>query len=87
MGPIFATRRSDGDDDENVLPELLAYLIVGFSASVCVAAPELTIQVQDYVPMPITDGAAGKGMNALYLSRVNFLYEEPGRNRHQTLRQ
>jgi hypothetical protein len=61
----------------------IAYLAVGFSASVCVAAPELTIQVQDYATMPITDTAAGKGMNAVYLSRVNFLYEEPGRNRHR----
>src|SRR5882672_8873261 len=61
----------------------IAYLTVGFSASVCVAAPELTIQIQDYASMPITDTAAGKGMNAVYLSRVNFLYEEPGRNRHR----
>src|ERR1700675_508794 len=61
----------------------IAYLVVGFSASVCVAAPELTIQVEDYATMPITDAAAGKGMNAEYLSRVNFLHEEPGRNRHR----
>jgi hypothetical protein len=33
--------------------------------------------------MPITDAATGKGMNAVYLSRVNFLHEEPGRNRHR----
>ena len=39
---------------------------------------ELTIQVQDYATMPITDVAAGKGMNSVYLSRVNFLHEEPG---------
>jgi hypothetical protein len=61
----------------------MAYLAVGFSATGCFAAPELTIQVQDYATMPITDTAAGKGMNAVYLSRVNFLYEEPGRNRHR----
>src|SRR5271170_3558917 len=61
----------------------IAYLVVGFSASVCLAAPELTIQVQDYATMPITDTAAGKGMNAVYVSRVNFLREEPGGHRHR----
>jgi hypothetical protein len=57
--------------------------MVTFCASVCGAAPPLTIQIQDYATMPITDVAAGKGMNAVYLSRVNFLYEEPGRNGHR----
>jgi hypothetical protein len=60
-----------------------AYLIVVFGASLCLAAPQLTIRVQDYATMPITNVAAGKGMNAVYLSRVNFLHEEPGRNRHR----
>jgi hypothetical protein len=61
----------------------VVHLIVGLCASVCVAAPELNIQVEDYATMPITSAGAGNGMNAVYLSRVNFLYEEPGRNRHR----
>lgn len=60
---------------------LAASLVVAFYASSGVAAPRLTIQVKDYATMPITDVAAGKGMNSVYLSRVNFLREEPGRNR------
>ncbi len=68
---------------KNFYRKCLASLIVGVSAPVCVAAPELTIQVQDYATMPITDAAAGNGMNAVYLSRVNFLHEEPARDRHR----
>ena len=34
----------------------VVYLMVAFSASACAAVPELTIQVQDYATMPITDG-------------------------------
>src|SRR5258707_4153491 len=60
-----------------------ACLIVASSVSLCAAASQLTIQVEDYATMPITDAAAGNGMNAVYLSRVNFLHEEPGRNRHR----
>ncbi len=60
-----------------------AYLIVVFCASPCLAAQQLTIRVQDYATMPITNLAAGNGMNVVYLSRVNFLHEEPGRNRHR----
>jgi hypothetical protein len=45
------------------------------------AAQQLTIQVKDYAAMPITDAASGIGGNSVYLSRVNFLREEPGGKR------
>jgi hypothetical protein len=60
-----------------------AYLIAAFYTSLGAAAQQLTIQVKDYATMPITDFAAGKGMNAVYFSRVNFLHQEPARNRHR----
>src|SRR5580698_10058422 len=59
----------------------LPYLILALHASV--AAAQFAIQVKDYATMPITGVPAGKGVNAPYLSRVNFLREEPGVNRHR----
>jgi hypothetical protein len=59
------------------------YLILALHASLCAAATQLTIQVKDYATMPVTGVPAGKGMNVPYLSRVNFLREEPGVNRHR----
>jgi len=45
------------------------------------AAPELTIEIEDYVTMPVTGAVDGTGNNASLLSRVNFLREEPGGSR------
>ena len=59
------------------------YLIVAFHASLCAAAPQLTIQISDYATMPLTGAVEGKNSNTAYLSRVNFLREEPGENRHR----
>jgi Glucose / Sorbosone dehydrogenase len=61
----------------------VAYLILALHASLCAAASQFTIQVKDYAAMPITGVPTGKGVNAPYLSRVNFLREEPGVNRHR----
>src|SRR5277367_3649532 len=61
----------------------LPYLILALHASVSAAAAQFTIQVKDYAAMPITGVPAGKSVNAPYLSRVNFLREEPGVNRHR----
>src|ERR1700761_2077345 len=45
------------------------------------AGQQLTIQVKDYATMPVTDKALGTAANSVYLSRVNFLREEPGGKR------
>jgi len=42
------------------------------------ASAQMTIEIKDYVTMPITGLADGKGNNEVLLSRVNGLREEPG---------
>jgi hypothetical protein len=42
------------------------------------AAPQLTIEIQDYATMPITGAVDGTSNSASLLARVNFLREEPG---------
>ena len=42
------------------------------------ADPQLTIEVKDYVSMPMTGAVLGKGTNEMLLARVNALREEPG---------
>jgi hypothetical protein len=54
---------------------------VALFASLSAAAQQLTIQLRDYATMPVTDHAPGVGGNSVYLSRVNFLREEPGGKR------
>jgi hypothetical protein len=54
------------------------YLFVAIHAFLFAATPQLTIQIQDYAAMPVTGLKDIKSMNAPYLSRVNFLREEPG---------
>jgi Glucose / Sorbosone dehydrogenase len=58
-------------------------VLLAVCASLSTPAQQLTIQVKDYVAMPNTGPSAGKGMNSVYLSRVNFLREEPGGKRHR----
>src|SRR6202022_952625 len=41
-------------------------------------AQQLTIEVKDYVTMPMTGLVQGKGSNEVLLARVNALREEPG---------
>jgi hypothetical protein len=42
------------------------------------AAPELTIEIKDYAPMPVTGLVDGTGNSAGLLARINFFREEPG---------
>ena len=42
------------------------------------ASPNLTLELQDYVAMPITGRLDGKGQNDGMLARINSLREEPG---------
>ncbi len=46
-------------------------------------SPEITIEVKDYVTMPMTGAVDGAGQVMRLLSRVNFLREEPGNPRHR----
>jgi hypothetical protein len=64
------------------LVALCASLSAASSDARSAAAQQLTIQVKDYAAMPIT-GLTGKGANTVYVSRVNFLREEPGGHRHR----
>jgi hypothetical protein len=57
--------------------------MVAVHASLCVAAQQITIQIKDYAAMPVTGLTDSKSMNVPYLSRVNFLREEPGVNRRR----
>ena len=41
-------------------------------------APEITIEIRDYVTMPMTGAVDGKGQIMGLLARVNFMREEPG---------
>jgi hypothetical protein len=42
------------------------------------AMPDLTLEIADYVAMPITGLVDGKGQTDGMLARVNSLREEPG---------
>ena len=53
-----------------------ALLLVGRPAAA--SAQQLTIEVKDYVTMPMTGVVQGKGTNEMLLARVNALREEPG---------
>lgn len=62
---------------------LIPCFMVAIHAALWAAAPQLTIQIKDYATMPLTGQGEGKSMNLPYLSRVNFLREEPGKDRHR----
>jgi hypothetical protein len=57
---------------------------VAFAASVCVRCviaappPQLTLEIEDYVQVPVTGLVDGKASNELLLARVNTLREEVG---------
>lgn len=56
-----------------------AFLIVSVQALTAAALPtDLTLQIKDYMAMPITGVVQGTGNNAPLLARINFLREEPG---------
>jgi len=55
--------------------------LLAFAASVCCVPPasaQLTLEVKDYVEVPMTGLVDGKGSNELLLARVNTLREEVG---------
>ncbi len=58
-------------------------LIVAVQVSLYAAAQQITIRVKDYAAMPVTGLTDSKSANSAYLSRVNFLREEPGVNRRR----
>jgi Glucose / Sorbosone dehydrogenase len=61
-----------------------AWLVVAMSlASVTPARAQAILEVEDYLPMPMTGLIDGKGSNELLLSRVNTLREEAGGARRQ----
>src|SRR5438128_2180386 len=55
--------------------------LLALAASVCGTPPasaQLTLEVKDYVEVPMTGLVDGKGSNELLLARVNALREEIG---------
>jgi Glucose / Sorbosone dehydrogenase len=55
-----------------------SFLLLTLCGIAYAAAPEITIEVRDYVRMPMTGAVDGTGQVMSLLSRVNFLREEPG---------
>jgi len=51
---------------------------VVFGSAAATANAQLTIEIKDYVTMPMTGLVDGKGSNDALLARVNTLREEPG---------
>jgi hypothetical protein len=47
------------------------------------ASPDLTIEIKDYVAIPITGAVDGPGNSAGLLARIKFLREEPGGGRRR----
>src|SRR5579862_7673438 len=46
-------------------------------------SPDITIEIKDYVSMPMTGAVDGAGQVMSLLARVNFLREEPGSSRQR----
>src|SRR5215470_16384630 len=64
------------------MPKNALHLAI-FAAAIFAFAPananaQLTIEIQDYVTMPMTGLVDGKGSNDSLLARVNGIREEPG---------
>jgi Glucose / Sorbosone dehydrogenase len=53
------------------------------AAAILQAAPDLTIELRDYLQLPMTGHVDGKGQIQGLLARVNFIREEPGPDRHR----
>src|SRR5438094_5482320 len=51
---------------------------VGLPALLAAATPGVTLEIKDYVEMPITGRLDGRGQTDGLLARVNSLREEPG---------
>src|SRR6185436_5404558 len=52
--------------------------VAGGSFRVTQAADPLTLEIRDYVQLPITGKVDSRGTNDTMLARVNGLHEEPG---------
>ncbi|HVY93642.1 MAG TPA: PQQ-dependent sugar dehydrogenase [Bryobacteraceae bacterium] len=50
------------------------------AAATAASAPDLTLEIRDYVTMPMTGKVNGTGQIMGLLARVNFMREEPGPN-------
>ena len=60
------------------LKRMACLLVVLQLASAAAARAQMTIEIKDYVTMPVTGLVDGKGNNDVLLSRVNGIREEPG---------
>ncbi len=54
-----------------------------FAASAGARSQDLTIQIKDFVQMPITGDAESKGSNSSVLARESYFREEPGGNKQR----
>ena len=62
-------------------PVHICACVLACAASAFPAPQELTIEVKDYAPLPVTGLVDGAGNSAGLLARINFLREEPGGKR------
>src|SRR6185312_2015324 len=58
----------------------LAFLLIAGGAVNAASVPELTLDIRDYVTMPMTGKVNGTGQIMGLLARENFMREEPGPN-------
>jgi hypothetical protein len=61
----------------SIMTALIALSLVAMRPSAA-AAQQLTLELKDYVTMPMTGVTQGTGTNEVLLARVNALREEPG---------
>src|SRR6185312_7854706 len=57
-----------------------AFSLMACAVANAAAGPELTLDIRDYVTMPMTGKVDGTGQVMGLLARVNFMREEPGAN-------
>jgi hypothetical protein len=62
---------------ESAVRVLSSLLVIG-GLSAAAESPQITLEVKDYITMPITGVLDGKGTTNSLLARINFLREEPG---------
>src|SRR6266496_459477 len=62
-------------------PVYICSCVLACAACAFPAPQELTIEVKDYAPLPVTGLMDGAGNSAGLLARINFLREEPGGTR------
>src|SRR5438034_9248916 len=62
----------------NMTPGIACLAIVLHGFWPALASAQITLEIKDYVAMPMTGQLDGKGSNDVLLARVNGLREEPG---------